>query len=78
MQKYKRGANRISTSRLWNTSHILDLTVSYFSDDILQDISKSSPPRVGRSGEPLDGLGDQLRDPMARHETFELVRTYHN
>ena len=77
MQKYERGANRISASRLWDISQILDVPISYFFDDMSQDTMKSSPRRVGRSGESLDGLGDQLRDPMARRETLELVRTYY-
>jgi len=38
---------------------------------------KSSPRCVSRAGEVFDGYGDQLRDPMARHETLELVRTYY-
>jgi transcriptional regulator with XRE-family HTH domain len=77
VQKYERGANRISASRLWDISQILDVPISYFFDDMSQDTMKSSPRRVGRSGESLDGHGDQLRDPMARRETLELVRTYY-
>ena len=38
---------------------------------------KSLPRRVSRGGETLDGHGDQLRNPMARRETLELVRTYY-
>ena len=77
VQKYERGANRISASRLWDISQILDVPISYFFDDMSQDTMKSSPRRVSRSGETLDGHGDQLRDPMARRETLELVRTYY-
>ena len=38
---------------------------------------KSSPRRIGRGGEVLNQHGDQLRDPMARRETLELVRAYY-
>ena len=38
---------------------------------------KSSPRRIGRDGEVVSQHGDQLRDPMARRETSELVRTYY-
>jgi ribosome-binding protein aMBF1 (putative translation factor) len=31
VQKYERGANRISASRLWDISQILDVPISYFS-----------------------------------------------
>ena len=34
VQKYERGANRISASRLFDISHILDVPVQYFFDDI--------------------------------------------
>ena len=45
---------------------------------------KSLPCRTGRGGEVVNQHGDvvnqhgdQLRDPMARRETSELVRTYY-
>ena len=38
---------------------------------------KNSPRRASRDGETHDGYGDQLRDPMPRRETLELVRTYY-
>ena len=43
-----------------------------------QDTMKSSPRRIGRGGEVINQHGDQMRDPMARRETLELVRTYYN
>jgi transcriptional regulator with XRE-family HTH domain len=30
VQKYERGANRISASRLWDIGQILDVPISYF------------------------------------------------
>jgi len=75
VQKYERGANRISASRLWDISQILDVQISYFFDDMSQDTMKISPLCVSCAVEVLDGCGDQLRDPMARRETLELVRT---
>ena len=39
---------------------------------------KSSPRRIGRGGEVVNQHGDQMRDPMARRETLELVRTYYS
>ena len=32
VQKYERGANRISASRLWDIGQILDVPISYFFD----------------------------------------------
>ena len=76
-QKYERGANRASASRLWDIGQILDVPISYFFDDMSQDTMKSSPRRIGRGGEVINQHGDQMRDPMARRETLELVRTYY-
>ena len=77
VQKYERGANRISASRLWDISQILDVQISYFFDDMTDDTMRSSPRRVSR-GESIDFGDDNVRDPMARRETLELVRTYYS
>ena len=76
VQKYERGANRISASRLWDISQILDVQISYFFDDMTDDTMRSSPRRVSR-GENTDFDDDNVRDTMARRETLELVRTYY-
>ena len=77
VQKYERGANRISASRLWDISQILDVQISYFFDDMTDDTMRSSPRRVSL-GENIDFDDDNVRDPMARRETLELVRTYYS
>lgn len=33
VQKYERGKNRVSASRLYQLSHILDVNISYFFDN---------------------------------------------
>ena len=38
VQKYERSANRISASRLWDISQILDVPISYFFDDMWEGI----------------------------------------
>ena len=43
VQKYERGANRISASRLWDMSQILDVPVSYFFDDMSDCLLYTSP-----------------------------------
>ena len=77
VQKYERGASRISASRLWDISQILDAQISYFFDDMTDDTMRSSPRRVSR-GENIDLDDENVRDPMARRETLELVRTYYS
>jgi len=76
VQKYERGANRISASRLWDISQILDVPISYFFDNMLENTMRSSPCWVSR-GDVMDAMTSQpLKDPMARRETLELVRAY--
>jgi len=77
VQKYERGANRISASRLWDISQILDVPISYFFDDMSENTMRSSPRWVSRS-DVMDAMTSQpLKDPMARRETLELVRAYY-
>ena len=77
VQKYERGANRISASRLWDISQILDVQISYFFDDMTDDTIRSSPRCVSRGGN-IEFNDENVRDPMARRETLELVRTYYS
>jgi len=77
VQKYERGANRISASRLWDINQILDVPISYFFDDMSENTMRSSPRWVSR-GDVMDAMTSQpLKDPMARRETLELVRAYY-
>ena len=78
VQKYERGANRVSASHLWDISQILDAPIGYFFDDMSETTMRSSPRRVA-SGVDVDGKGrDPVKDPMARRETLELVRAYYS
>ena len=75
VQKYERGSNRISSSRLWDIGQILDVPVSFFFDDMSDD-TKDHSPRKMRTGDAVD-IDDVPLDPMARRETLELVRAYY-
>ena len=78
VQKYESGANRISASRLWDISQILDVPISHFFDYMLEGTMRSAPCWISR-GDTAGALnGDQIKGPMARRETLELVRTYYN
>lgn len=72
LQKYERGANRISASRLYNLSQVLGVPVSYFFEDM------PSPESI--TPEAVDELPVSETDEfesMARRETLELVRAYY-
>lgn len=48
IQKYEKGANRIGSSRLFQLSQILDVPVSFFFDDMAEDMAGETV-----SGDPL-------------------------
>lgn len=78
VQKYENGHNRVSASRLYDISRVLDCAISYFFEDIGEEVTAGRympEPRAnkGRSGSQA-GLDDG--DPMQRTETLELVRAY--
>ena len=43
MQKYERGTNRISSSRLYALARVLDVPLQYFFDDMPTAVAASSP-----------------------------------
>jgi transcriptional regulator with XRE-family HTH domain len=73
VQKYERGMNRISASKLWKLSNVLDVPVSYFFDDIGVDEEGHLPAGVNIES----GTESLALDPMAKRETLELVRAYY-
>ena len=66
VQKYKRGASRISASRLWDMSQILDVPVSYFFDEMSKTTMRSSLQRVARGFDDGSAADREVKDPMAR------------
>ncbi|CAO3428841.1 helix-turn-helix domain-containing protein [Azospirillum argentinense] len=75
VQKYERGANRISASRLYMLSHALDVPVSFFFDDMPADAAAAKVEDDADTGG--QDLGAFEPDPMAKRETLELVRAYY-
>ena len=77
VQKYESGANRISASRLWDISQVLDASIGYFFEDMSSETKSASPRKASISLKkiPNDSLES---DPMVRRETLELVRTYYS
>ena len=75
VQKYERGTNRISASRLYDMCRVLDVTVEYFFEDMPLEAGASSLATEGR-GEAKEPVS---HDPafMAKRETLELVRAYY-
>lgn len=74
IQKYEKGSNRISASRLWDMSNVLSVPVDFFFDEMSEETAKASPKALLTNNitvpEPCD-------DPMLREETIELVKSYY-
>lgn len=75
IQKYERGANRIGASRLYEFSRVLDVTVSYFFEDLPEELKTHQGRLSAGMREPEEESLE--RDPMAKRETLELVRAYY-
>ncbi len=74
VQKYERGANRISASRLFDLSRVLDVPIQFFFDDMPNAVAASSPAQGG--GKTKEPPSYEL-DPIATRETMEFVRAYY-
>jgi transcriptional regulator with XRE-family HTH domain len=73
IQKYERGANRIGASRMYDLAHVLDVPVSFFYEDMPEEVRQ-------RDAAPLGVEGQETvveRNPLNRRETLELVRAYY-
>ncbi len=74
IQKYERGANRVSASRIYEFAQVLDVPVSYFFEEMNDQTKATQGRRIAPApGETTEHEGD----PLARRETLELVRAYY-
>ena len=74
VQKYERGANRVSGSRLFDLARVLGVPVAHFFEEMPGDVQQKSPSQLlGAQPEITEHEPDQL----ARRETLELVRAYY-
>ena len=71
VQKYERGTNRISASRLWDLSRILDVPVSFFFDAM-----PSGGPTGTKAGPGEQGQASFEPSPVADRMTAQLIQAY--
>lgn len=76
VQKYERGTNRISASRLFDVSRFLNVPVGYFFEDLTRDAvaARDEEVKVHFADDDIDIDDDS--DPMKRTESLELIQTY--
>lgn len=76
VQKYEKGLNRISAGRLYEISKILSVPISYFFDDIDNNLNKLKTIPY------TPGLAEEKSDfdynPMKKKESVDLLRAYYN
>ena len=72
IQKYERGINRVGSSRLYEFSKILSVPVSYFFEDLPDELAEG----VGAAGGFAEGGQDFERDQLSSKESISLVRAY--
>lgn len=79
VQKYERGLNRISASRMFDAAIALEVSVAFFFDDMSGDMLAQRKRVLGRAT-----AGDQASnspsavDPMQRTESLEVLRNYYS
>ena len=71
IRTYEHGINRISASRLFTLSKVLDVPINFFFDDMPDALVAADHRKYSHSSVMFEG------DPMARRETAELLRAYY-
>jgi|SRR5688572_4852708 transcriptional regulator with XRE-family HTH domain len=76
VQKYEKGVNRVSSSRLVDLANALGVTIPYFFDEMSAGIGAQTPSALMRTGQRPAAIGNET-DPLAKRETLEFVRAYY-
>ena len=88
VQKYERGVNRVSASRLYDLARVLDVPISFFFDDLPAAVAAQVGRLPGFSARLAGGFAEQQEgfetapqspsdSSLNRRETLELVRAYY-
>ncbi len=75
VQKYERGTNRISASRLFQASRALGVPVAWFFEEMTDSAAAASATAGVVAGEKA-GIDPDRK--LLRRETLELVRAYYS
>lgn len=76
IQKYERGTNRVSGSRLYDIANILQTSVQFFYENMSNEVASQSPRLRAGLGEST--LPSFESDPMSKSETLELIHNFYN
>ena len=76
LQKYEKGSNRISASRLYDVSKLMDVDIGYFFDEMGQAIESESPAQLSRQkSKRSPRKPPKSEDPLHRRDLGLLPRT---
>jgi transcriptional regulator with XRE-family HTH domain len=76
IQKYERGTNRMGASRLYQLARILNVSASWFFEDMPASGVKN-PQELSDSGQTALDDTPNDRQILQRRETLELIRAYY-
>jgi transcriptional regulator with XRE-family HTH domain len=74
IQKYERGANRISASRLFEISRALDVPITFFFEHM--EAYDQDDTMVYHLHEDGEGYGDDV-DPLERRDSLEFLQAFY-
>jgi transcriptional regulator with XRE-family HTH domain len=74
VQKYERGANRLSAGRLWRIARVLDVEVDHFFAGLPGNPAEAR--RHGGLGQPVTPFEGAPAEVLTRRETLELARAF--
>lgn len=77
IQKYERGANRISASKLYELSRILSVPVTYFFEGVEADAEAGGAAGSEASGAPAAAIHSSDPDFTNQRETLQLISSYY-
>ena len=76
LQKYEWGVNRIGASRLFNLSHVLDVPISFFFDDLSPAAAGAGRKRQAKDFSEAPAAAIDF-DVLSNRETIKLIRAYY-
>jgi len=84
VQKYERGTNRVSASRLYRFSKILGVSIDFFYEGLDNGVPTSGPlyGMADNKQEAFEAISEKAKaipeDLLTHKETLDLVRTYYS
>jgi transcriptional regulator with XRE-family HTH domain len=76
VQKYERGHNRVSASRLFDMSRILEVPIGYFFQDMPESLT-GTEPAAGPAEEAERTADEDFGESLTARESMELIKAYY-